>query len=60
MLLAETVNRETADFPKEEIYGLTRQIKTSAISVPSNIAEVAQETRSQNTCISLESRAAHR
>ena len=39
MLLAETVYRETADFPKEEIFGLTRQIKTSAISVPSNIAE---------------------
>jgi four helix bundle protein len=28
-----------ASFPKEEIFGLTRQIKSSAISVPSNIAE---------------------
>jgi len=39
MLLAETVYRETADFPKEEIFGLTRQIKTSAVSISSNIAE---------------------
>lgn len=26
-------------FPKNEIYGLTSQLKRSAISVPSNIAE---------------------
>jgi four helix bundle protein len=29
----------TKDFPKQEIYGLTSQIRRSAISVPSNIAE---------------------
>jgi four helix bundle protein len=29
----------TKDFPKEEIYGLTQQIRRSAISIPSNIAE---------------------
>lgn len=29
----------TAEFPKEEVYGLTSQIKRCAISVPSNIAE---------------------
>lgn len=29
----------TKEFPKEEMYGLTNQIKRSAISIPSNIAE---------------------
>ena len=31
----------TRDFPKDEIYGLTSQIKRSSVSVPSNIAEGA-------------------
>ena len=29
----------TEGFPKEEIYGLTAQMRRSAISIPSNIAE---------------------
>ena len=30
---------KTQSFPKEEIYGLTSQIRRCAISIPSNIAE---------------------
>jgi len=39
MELVTSVYRETRNFPKEEIYGLTSQIRRSAVSIPSNIAE---------------------
>jgi len=39
MNLACEVYRLTARFPKEEMYGLTRQVRAAAVSVPSNIAE---------------------
>jgi four helix bundle protein len=37
--LALNVYRCTRRFPKEEIYGLTSQMRRGAVSVPSNIAE---------------------
>ncbi|HKL37153.1 MAG TPA: four helix bundle protein [Salegentibacter sp.] len=37
-LVTETYTK-SQDFPKEELYGLTSQIRRSAVSIPSNIAE---------------------
>ncbi len=37
--LALEVYRETRSFPREEMYGLTRQVRNSALSIPTNIVE---------------------
>ncbi|WP_373514079.1 four helix bundle protein [Persicitalea sp.] len=39
MLLVTTIYRSTSTFPDSERFSLTSQIRRSAISVPSNIAE---------------------
>ncbi len=37
--LALAVYKATKEFPKEELYGLTSQIRRSSMSIPTNVAE---------------------
>ena len=39
MVLVTDIYRVTRNFPKDEAYGLTSQIRRAAVSVPSNLAE---------------------
>ncbi|MEJ2793821.1 four helix bundle protein [Iodobacter sp. LRB] len=39
MLLVKMVYQMTAQFSREEVYGLSSQMRRAAVSIPSNIAE---------------------
>ncbi len=39
MVLTTEIYNATADFPKNEIFGLTSQMRRCSLSIPSNIAE---------------------
>jgi hypothetical protein len=53
MNLAKLVYKLTVRFPSEERYGLTSQMRRSAVSVPSNIAE-GQARRGTNEFLQFE------
>ena len=47
MDLVTDIYRVTSSYPRDEIYGLTSQMRRAAVSVPSNIAEGAARTSSK-------------
>lgn len=49
MKLVEDVYKSIASLPKSELYALSDQIKRSAVSVPSNIAEGQKRLNRQET-----------
>jgi len=53
MTLVKEVYKLTANFPKEEAYGLVSQIRRAAVSIPSNIAEGAARNSNKEFIQSL-------
>jgi four helix bundle protein len=47
MALVESVYRVTRTFPRDELFGLTSQVRRCAVSIPSNIAEGAARNSSR-------------
>lgn len=46
--LATDIYKSTSDFPQSELYGITSQIRRSAVSISSNIAEGAGRSTSKD------------
>ena len=50
MGLVESVYRVTHDWPKEEMYRLTNEIRRAVVSVPANMAEGARTQQRERVC----------
>ena len=50
MRLAEMLYRDSQAFPREEMFGLTAQMRRAAVSIPSNIAEGAARNSPGELC----------
>ena len=50
MQLVEEVYRISSDFPKQEMYGLTSQVRRAVVSVPSNLSEGAARNGKKEFC----------
>ena len=48
--LVTEVYQITKGFPKDEMYGIVNQLRRAAVSVPSNIAEVAARASKKEFC----------
>ena len=53
--LVTMIYQVTSDFPKEELFGITSQMRRAAVSIPSNIAEGAarNSTKEFNNFLSI-------
>ena len=47
MLLVEDIYQLSASFPRDERFGLTAQLRRSAVSIPSNIGEGSRRKRNR-------------
>ncbi|HPR32489.1 MAG TPA: four helix bundle protein [Prolixibacteraceae bacterium] len=52
--LVKDIYLHTNNFPKDEIYGITSQIRRSVVSIPTNIAEGCGRNSNAELCRSLD------